>query len=239
MRGNRKRRRRQQETPEPAAPGKQAEGGKTNFFAVLLEFCDKLVYLLVGLCFVAAALISLLYGVLKFAISVRQLFRMGFESLQIISGPTSPPEVIITFVSDLLLTLIIMEVLGTVTTYLESRKLSLRPFLYIGIISATRGILAVGARLSVSNLAQLTPDDFRNSIVELGIDAAVIIALGVTINLIRTFLKEEIDEAAKTPGAGKSANSEAATPGATPTSSPERLLLAPASVSTTGTTSGE
>ncbi|MEO7076023.1 MAG: phosphate-starvation-inducible PsiE family protein, partial [Ktedonobacterales bacterium] len=105
-------------------------------------------------------------------------------------------EAIITFVSDLLLTLIIMEVLGTVVNYLETHATSLKPFLFIGIISATRGILAVGARLSVSTFEQLNPAEFRDSMIELGINAAVIIALGVTLKLIGNFLDEDVDDGA-------------------------------------------
>jgi hypothetical protein len=72
-----------------------------------------------------------------------------------------------------------MEVLGTVTHYLKERATSLRPFLFIGIISATRGILSIGAKLSVG-----TADNFTNEMIELGVNAAVILALGITIKLL-------------------------------------------------------
>jgi hypothetical protein len=81
-----------------------------------------------------------------------------------------------------------MEVLGTVVHHLRDGETTLRPFLFIGIISATRGILAVGARLSVSD--SLTPTDFIHEMVELGVNAVVIIALGITMNLIGKFLEE-------------------------------------------------
>ena len=59
------------------------------------------------------------------------------------------PLDVITFVNDLLLVLIILEVLGTVRSYLANGETTLRPFLYIGIISATRRILAIGARTTL------------------------------------------------------------------------------------------
>jgi uncharacterized membrane protein (DUF373 family) len=97
-------------------------------------------------------------------------------------------------VSDLLLTLIIMEVLGTVVHYLRTRATSLKPFLFIGIISATRGVLAVGARLSVADFQQLASGsgtEFRYSMIELGVNAGVIIALGLALRLIGRFLEDD------------------------------------------------
>ncbi|MGO8948743.1 MAG: phosphate-starvation-inducible PsiE family protein [Ktedonobacterales bacterium] len=92
----------------------------------------------------------------------------GF-SLQAIFTNEAGAQDVIALVSDLLLTLIIMEVLGTVVHHLRDGETTLRPFLFIGIISATRGILAVGARLSVSST--LTSDEFIRDMVELGVNA--------------------------------------------------------------------
>jgi uncharacterized membrane protein (DUF373 family) len=77
--------------------------------------------------------------------------------------------------------LIIMEVLGTVIHYLKSHATSLRPFLFIGIISATRGILSIGARLSVE---AVSTDEFYHSMIELGVNALAILALGITLRLL-------------------------------------------------------
>ena len=76
-----------------------------------------------------------------------------------------------------------MEVLGTVIHYLKSHVTSLRPFLFIGIISATRGILLIGAKLTVgAPIGRGT--DFTSDMIELGVSAAVILALGITIRLL-------------------------------------------------------
>ena len=80
-----------------------------------------------------------------------------------------------------------MEVFGTVVYYLRERETTLKPFLFIGIISATRGILAVGARLSIGSISQ---DEFTRSMIELSVNGAVIIALGVTMKLIGNFLDQ-------------------------------------------------
>jgi len=84
-----------------------------------------------------------------------------------------------------------MEVLGTVIHYLKAHATSLRPFIFIGIVSATRGILSIGARLSVE--VGITQQDFIRVMIELGINAAVILALGITLKLIGNFLEEQQD----------------------------------------------
>ena len=93
---------------------------------------------------------------------------------------------ILSFVSDLLLVLIIMELLGTIRSYVE-KIFVLEPFLIIGIISATRGILSVGARLYITG-TPLTPDEFRNAMIELAVNAVVIIALGVTMRILHDLI---------------------------------------------------
>jgi uncharacterized membrane protein (DUF373 family) len=97
--------------------------------------------------------------------------------------PGREAQAIIEFVSGLLLVLIIMEMLGTVIHYLQVHATSLRPFLFIGIISATRSILSIGARLSVEG-SNLGATDFTYAMFELGVSAAVILALGITIKLL-------------------------------------------------------
>lgn len=157
-----------------------------------IEAMDSLVYTLVGMFFLVAALVSLLYGVIKFGASIYTIYQASINPQpgQTV-GAGDAATAIITFVSDLLLTLIIMEVLGTVVHYLQTRATSLKPFLFIGIISATRGILAVGARLSVTDITQLHSNEFSSSMIELGVNAGVIIALGITLRLIGAFLDDD------------------------------------------------
>jgi uncharacterized membrane protein (DUF373 family) len=94
---------------------------------------------------------------------------------------------IIRFFSDLLLVLIIMEVLRTVIHYLKEYTTSLRPFLFIGIVSATRGILSIGARLAIEKMDN---PEFTRAMIELGVDALVILVLGITLKLLGKLAKE-------------------------------------------------
>jgi uncharacterized membrane protein (DUF373 family) len=151
-----------------------------------LDRADSVVYAIVGGCFLLAAILALVYTFWAFGISV-----IGLRTLAMDQQPGREAQAIIEFVSGLLLVLIIMEMLGTVIHYLQVHATSLRPFLFIGIISATRSILSIGARLSVEGL-NLGATDFTYSMFELGVSAAVILALGITIKLLDGLV--EVDE---------------------------------------------
>jgi uncharacterized membrane protein (DUF373 family) len=97
--------------------------------------------------------------------------------------PGQVAQAIIELVSGLLLVLIIMEILGTVIHYLQVHTTSLQPFLFIGIISATRSILSIGARLSIQGF-NLSAIDFTHAMIELSVSAVVILALGITLKLL-------------------------------------------------------
>ncbi len=151
------------------------------FSGLLLEKGDSLIYAIVGMCFFLGAVFALGYSFWDFGSTMLPVL-----TGQYIATTTTPIQgvvanAIIKLVSDLLLVLIIMEVLGTVTHYLRSHATSLRPFLFIGIISATRGILSIGARLSIETV---TGPEFNQSMIELGVNALAILALGITLRLL-------------------------------------------------------
>ncbi len=150
--------------------------------ARFLDNGDSVIYAIVGVCFLAGGLIALGFAFWDFGNHLLNpsTFIKGDLTLQ----PADLANSIIQFVSDLLLVLIIMEVLGTVTHYLQSHTTSLRPFLFIGIVSATRGILSIGAKLSVESVRPVNPQDFTNAMIELGVNGAVILALGITLKLL-------------------------------------------------------
>ncbi len=150
------------------------------FSSNLLDRGDSLIYAIVGICFFVGALFALGYSFWNFSVDMAPVFMLS----------ATPPDVakaIIQLVSDLLLVLIIMEVLGTVIHYLKAHATSLRPFLFIGIVSATRGILSIGAKLSVG---EVKGAEFTNDMIELGVSAAVILALGFTLKLLGRFVED-------------------------------------------------
>jgi len=85
-------------------------------------------------------------------------------------------------INSVLFVIIVMEILRTVVAHFDDAGLQLKPFLIIGIISAVRHILTVGAQVSLG-----TEDDaahFRRAQMELGVNAAVVLALVVGLVLV-------------------------------------------------------
>ena len=150
------------------------------FSSNLLDRGDSLIYAIVGICFFVGALFALGYSFWNFGVDMAPVFTLTAQ-------PAGVAKAIIQLVSDLLLVLIIMEVLGTVIHYLKAHATSLRPFLFIGIVSATRGILSIGAKLSVG---EVKGGEFTNDMIELGVSAAVILALGFTLKLLGRFVED-------------------------------------------------
>jgi uncharacterized membrane protein (DUF373 family) len=157
------------------------QGPLRRIIVIGLQILDTLVYCLVGIAFFAAAALALGYSVVN----------VLHNAFGVLPAPGNLGTDVLSFVSDLLLVLIIMEVLGTVRSYLEKGDTSVKPFLFIGIISATRGILSIGARLSIS---EIRGADFNNAMIELGIDAFIIIALGVTLRIMGNYAVNREDE---------------------------------------------
>src|SRR5689334_7252664 len=79
-----------------------------------LDRADRVVYALVGLCFLLAAILALVYTFWAFGVSIIELRRFPMDQ-----QPGRAAQAIIEFVSGLLLVLIITEMLGTVIHYLQ------------------------------------------------------------------------------------------------------------------------
>jgi len=167
-------------TNDNAGEVREEEDRIAAFSSNLLDRGDSFIYAIVGICFFIGALFALGYSFWNFSVDMAPVFTLNAQ-------PTGVAQAIIQLISDLLLVLIIMEVLGTVIHYLKAHATSLRPFLFIGIVSATRGILSIGARLSVG---EVKGSDFTNDMIELGVSAAVILALGLTLKLLGRFVED-------------------------------------------------
>ncbi len=176
----------QESTSPPASDQRgshhEPEDRVATFSSNLLDRGDSLIYAIVGVCFFVGAFFALGYSFWDFSVGMAPVFTLSAQ-------PAAVAKAIIQLVSDLLLVLIIMEVLGTVIHYLKEHATSLRPFLFIGIVSATRGILSIGARLSVEQKVDLA--EFSRAMIELGVNAAVILALGITLKLLGKLVEEK------------------------------------------------
>jgi uncharacterized membrane protein (DUF373 family) len=177
-------------SPQPASSSQQADTQQSHPQASIaarwLDKGDNIIYALVGLGFFLAALIALAYAGYHFYL------QLAFPT----SNHNGPQEqgspligsdshlwiqAIITLVSDLLLVLIIMEVLSTVLHYLREHITALKPFLFVGIISATRGVLVISARIIVT---PLEGPEFTQAIIELSANTVVILVLGITLRVL-------------------------------------------------------
>ena len=85
--------------------------------------------------------------------------------------------------NGVLFVVIVLELMSTVVAHFEHAGFQLQPFLIIGIISGVRHILTVGARLSLAG--EVTGRAFRQSQIELGVEAAVVLGLGLALFLVR------------------------------------------------------
>lgn len=91
-----------------------------------------------------------------------------------------------TAVNNVLFAIIVIEVMRTVVAHFERGGLQLQPFLIIGIISAVREILTVGARLSLQgSVHEPSSAVVHNALLELGVNAAVVVGLALSLVLIR------------------------------------------------------
>jgi uncharacterized membrane protein (DUF373 family) len=88
-------------------------------------------------------------------------------------------------INDALFIVVVLELLRTIVARLEGGGFQLQPFLVIGIISATREILNVGAQLSL--VREQTP--LVRTMTELGVNAAVVLALSTALVLVRRYAR--------------------------------------------------
>jgi uncharacterized membrane protein (DUF373 family) len=88
-------------------------------------------------------------------------------------------------VSGVLFAIIVMEVMTTVLAHIERPGLDLEPFLIIGIISAVREILSVGARMSLLPDGQSARGAVHLSLLELGANGALVFGLAISLVMIR------------------------------------------------------
>ncbi len=86
-------------------------------------------------------------------------------------------------VNGVLFVVILMEILRTVMAHFERTGFQLKPFLIIGVISAVRHILTVGAQQSIGG--ERTFEAFRNAQIELGVNGGVVILLVIGLILVR------------------------------------------------------
>ena len=126
--------------------------------------------------------VHLVVGVVLMVVAVGVLYQYGHDFY---ASDSSFPVKVTELINGLLFVIIIMELLRTVVAHFDFEGFQLKPFLIIGIISAVRHILTVGARESLGAGGTEGGSAFRHAQVELGVNAAVVLALVVGLILVR------------------------------------------------------
>jgi Phosphate-starvation-inducible E family len=137
--------------------------------AKLLGTSESLVLVLIGIALVLVALL-LLYS------SMNDLY------VAVQHGPGGIEQKAIEILNTVLLVMMTMEIVYTVAISLESHTLNAEPFLIIGVIAAIRRMLVITA---TSTELEAHPEQFHNTLVELGLLAVTVVALTAGIWILR------------------------------------------------------
>ncbi len=166
--------------PESASrPARKPGLGLVGISQHFLEKCMLLLYTIIGLSLLLVAILILVlvfWGTGSYLLDISAIAAQNSMPVRDVVK-----EVFVDLISGLLFVLVILGLLSTIVNYLKNGMTSLRPFLYAGILGATRGILSVGFRLS---LERDNPETFMRAMIELGVNAGIILLLAISLALI-------------------------------------------------------
>lgn len=149
----------------------------TSKASVLLGLSEGFVLILIGIALVIVALLLLYAG-------VHDLY------LAALGGPEVIEHSAIQILNTILLVMMTMEIVYTVAISLKSHTLVAEPFLIIGAIAAIRRMLVITA---TSTDMESRPELFHNTLIELGLLAATVIAMTVAIWILRFSQRKYVD----------------------------------------------
>ncbi|MGA1688570.1 MAG: phosphate-starvation-inducible PsiE family protein [Pontimonas sp.] len=93
------------------------------------------------------------------------------------------PDGMLQAINDILFVVIILEIARTVIARFKNGFFQLSRFLIIGVIASVRHILSVGSSLTLNT--GKTAEAFERAVIELGINAGIVLALVVAIYITR------------------------------------------------------
>ncbi len=139
-----------------------------KFMKKILHQLDELLHILIAFLLVALVFCMAVYTVTHFR---------AFS-----------PEAVLPIIDDIMLMLIILELLWPVLRFLRRERFSLSPFIYVGIISGVRRILAIEAKASISH------HQSYYSLIEIGVSVGVVLVLGIVLWIYEKARQFQADE---------------------------------------------
>ena len=143
----------------------------------LLGTSESVVLLLIGVALVLVAVLLLYAGMYDLSVAAR-------------NGPSEIEHKAIDILNTVLLVMMTMEIVYTVAISLKSHTLNAEPFLIIGSIAAIRRMLVITA---TSTDFESNVEQFHNTLVELGLLSATVIAMAVAIWILRFSQRKYVD----------------------------------------------
>ena len=129
----------------------------------------------------AESAVLVLIGVVLVVLAVLLLWSSGMSMLDAVQTGKIAHRAI-EILNSVLLVMMTMEIVYTVAISLESHTLSAEPFLIIGTIAAIRRMLVITA---TSTEKENDTQVFHETLIELGLLAATVVALAAAIYILR------------------------------------------------------
>jgi len=98
------------------------------------------------------------------------------------------PQTVVGAIDGILVVIIILDIAHTVFGHLRSSEFPVRPFLVVGILAGVRDILSASAHLTLSE--HLTAQDFKETLISLGVGVGVVVFLLIGLVLLRISEKD-------------------------------------------------
>ena len=148
----------------------RAEGRAARWLLTIMERGETVLFITIALALLVIAVV---------------VFVRGVHDLLLAPAQQEFAVTVTRAVNGVLFIVVVLELLRTIVARLEGGGFQLQPFLVIGIISATRDILTVGAELSLGQVP------VTRTMIELAVNAGVVVALAVALVLVRRFARLE------------------------------------------------
>ncbi len=152
----------------------------TSKASVLLGTAESSVLVLIGIALVLVAVLLLYSGMHDL-----------WEATS--GGPSLIEHKSIEILNTVLLVMMTMEIVYTVAISLKSHTLNAEPFLIIGSIAAIRRMLVITA---TSTESETNPAMFHNTLIELGLLAATVVAMTIAICVLRFSQRKYVERSA-------------------------------------------